>query len=409
MLSDKAESTLAPVTEQERIREIDMLRGFALLGVLVVNTQMFNDTLMSFPVNPFNYAEAMNRWVAVVIQIFATGKFYTMFSFLFGLGFYIFMERADRKGLNAARLFKRRLLLLLVFGMAHMLLFWYGDILTSYALTGFLLLLFRNKSIRSLRNWVIGLLLFSTIFMAGIMTLQVMAENQMSADQEVLISNASALQEVINIYQEGSYSQIVSFRLRHEIPMVLISFIFWIPKILGLFLAGYCAGKLGFFERLAENKKTIHRMFVWGGAIGWSATVLYLITSSSLIYESNYLFIFAGEIAKEVATVSLCLFYMTALLKLHQNGRMDVFLMKFEKVGRLALTHYITQSVFLTLIFYGYGLGLMHRINLLQGLLISVFIYAVQMLLSPLIIKQFKTGPMEKLWRKGTYASQIKR
>ncbi|ACB84336.1 DUF418 domain-containing protein [Natranaerobius thermophilus] len=148
-------SAHTPISEKNRISEIDIIRGVALFGVLLVNVVAFNFTLPAHlqgvtPLtNPLHLGSAIDRLSAVFIQLFAEGKFYTIFSFLFGLGFYIFISRAEEKGLDSRKLFKRRMLALLGFGILHLILVWYGDILHVYALGGFLLVLFRNKSERS--------------------------------------------------------------------------------------------------------------------------------------------------------------------------------------------------------------------------------------------------------------------
>ena len=162
-----ATQLLKPVSAGERIRELDIVRGFALFGVLLVNIVMFNSTTYAEVTTNSVQQGFPDRLTAFIVQVFAVGNFYTIFSFLFGLGFYVFMERAEDKGLSAEQFFKRRALFLVLFGVLHYVLVWRGDVLHAYGVIGLLLLRFRSKSLKSLGKWIIVLLLLSTIALSG--------------------------------------------------------------------------------------------------------------------------------------------------------------------------------------------------------------------------------------------------
>jgi uncharacterized protein len=399
MQSGMTGEKLAPVSETERIREIDMLRGFALFGVLLVNTQMFNDTLMSFPSSPFNYTDSVNQWTALAIQIFATGKFYTIFSFLFGLGFFMFMQRLEAKGLKPEPVFRRRLFFLLLFGLLHMFFFWYGDILTSYAITGFILMAFYRQNPVQIKRWIIVLLTISTLMFSAILTMQYAASGTAG-------SNHAFAEETVRLYQQGTLLETIRFRLQVEAMIVFANLVFWIPKILSLFLAGVYAGKIGLFINLKQKKPFIRTAWIRSGLIGWTLTAYYVAHGLGFDPFNPIAARFMAEASKEISTVALCLFYITSLLLLWQHSAWRKLLSAFEGVGRLALTHYLTQSLILSLIFYGHGLGLMHRIPLWQGVIISIVIYTIQVIISQIYMKHFHQGPMEALWRKGTYGKK---
>ena len=399
MQSGMTGEKLAPVSETERIREIDMLRGFALFGVLLVNTQMFNDTLMSFPSSPFDYAESVNQWTALAIQIFATGKFYTIFSFLFGLGFFMFMERLEAKGLQPEPVFRRRLFFLLLFGLLHMTFFWYGDILTSYAVTGFILMAFYRQNPAQIKKWIVILLVISTLLFSAILTMQYAASGPAG-------SNTAFAEETVRLYQQGNLLETMRFRLQVETMIVFANLVFWIPKILGLFLAGVYAGKIGLFKDLRQKKPFIQTVWIRSGVTGWALTAYYVAHGLGFDPLNPVAARFIAEASKEISTVALCLFYITSLLLLWQRPAWRNLLSVFEGVGRLALTHYLSQSLILSLIFYGHGLGLIHRIPLWQGVIISVAIYMIQVIISQIYLNHFRQGPMEALWRKGTYAKK---
>nr|WP_071393393.1 heparan-alpha-glucosaminide N-acetyltransferase domain-containing protein [Bacillus tuaregi] len=145
-----------PISSQERILTIDIIRGFALLGIFLVNMPAFHSPALMVSAPEYN---GMDYWLDLLFQMFVQTKFYTIFSFLFGLGFYIFMSRAEQKGLRINRLFSRRLFALLLFGALHLVLLWYGDILHTYAIAGFLLLLFYKRKPKTLLIWAFSLLI----------------------------------------------------------------------------------------------------------------------------------------------------------------------------------------------------------------------------------------------------------
>ncbi len=156
------EKAITPVQSGERINEVEMIRGVALLGILMVNMALFKSPFFDLRL-PSNYPEGIERISAYFIQLFFTGNFYAIFSFLFGLGFYIFMDRTTQKGLELKPLYRRRLFALMVFGLLHITLFWSGDILFNYALVGFILMVFRNKPLEAIKKWIIGLFIASFI------------------------------------------------------------------------------------------------------------------------------------------------------------------------------------------------------------------------------------------------------
>lgn len=394
-----------PSSEKERIESIDMLRGFALFGVLLVNTQMFNDTLHTFSGNPFSY-EGTDQLVAVLIQIFATGKFYTLFSFLFGLGFYLFTQRLAEKGVEPLPLFCRRLFYLMIFGLLHMIFFWYGDILTGYAIGGFVLMLFYHQPARRIRAWSVVILTASMLLLAWLVSAPAMNPGLMTPQAYEVYQQS--LQRYVTQYREGSYLATVLFRLQREIPLVFMNFVVWVPKLVGIFLAGFYAGKIQLFEKSGQHISRLKRIRFASGIFGLLLTSLYLWIGStrgvamSTIMSQRQVY-FVAEMSKELATVVVALFYLSFLMLLWQNTVWQIRLSVLVPMGRMAFTHYLTQSLLLTTIFYGHGLGLMHQVSLAQGVAITLVIYVIQVVISHYWLQRFPQGPMEALWRRGTY------
>ena len=399
---------VTPSSEKERIDSIDMLRGFALFGVLLVNTQMFNDTLHTFSGNPFSY-EGTDQTVALLIQIFATGKFYTLFSFLFGLGFYLFTYRLAEKGIDPLPVFRRRLFYLFVFGLFHMIFFWYGDILTGYTIGGFVLMLFYRQPARQVRAWSLAILTASMILLAWLVSAPTMNPGLMTPQAYEVYQQS--LQRYVTQYREGSYPATVIFRMQREIPLVFMNFLVWIPKLVGIFLAGFYAGKIHFFEKSSQYINRLKVARVVSGLLGLLLTGLYLWVGStrggaltSIMSQRQAYFV--AELSKELATVMVALFYLSFLMLLWHNPAWQKKLSVLVPMGRMAFTHYLAQSLVLTTIFYGHGLGLMHKISLAQGVAITLVIYVIQVVLSHYFLQRFRQGPMEALWRRGTYGGK---
>jgi len=236
-----------PVQPAERISEIDIVRGIALFGILMVNMSFFKiPVMMDRSISAFS--PGLDQVVAWLIQLLFTGKFYAIFSFLFGLGFYIFMERTLAKGLELIPLYRRRLLVLLAIGAIHLFLLWSGDILFTYALVGFILLGFRQKSLQALKRWIIGLFIV-TLFLQGLFGFvqglgEVMAGEQYDQMMGEMINAAVA------VYSTGNYAELLIYRLVNEVPYIIISLFVWIPAVLGFFLCGLYVGKKGIFKDL---------------------------------------------------------------------------------------------------------------------------------------------------------------
>ncbi|MFZ5351883.1 MAG: DUF418 domain-containing protein [Bacillota bacterium] len=406
---------IKPTSRPERIKELDIIRGFALFGVLLVNTAMFNTTLMSKSAmgapltNPWNVGVFSDKLAALFIQLFGEGKFYTIFSFLFGLGFCIFMERAEAKGCSSKKLFRRRSFFLLLFGVLNFSLVWYGDILHVYGIVGFLLMLFINRSTKTIRNWIIGLLIFSTVIFFGFILLNSLGSAllppQMLEAQEASVK--AMAEKSVEIYQDGSFLDIVGYRLSFESIFILMNLVFLMPKILGMFLIGLYVGKRKIFSDIEGNMELIRKTWRIGGVVGIIATLTYALIQSEVIPFNQILSAPIITFFKEIATVSLSLFYITSLIQLSRKDSFKKLLSPLSYMGQMALTNYLVQCITLSLIFYGHGLGLVYRIGVSLGVLITLAIYIAQIFISKIWLSKFKYGPFEWVWRYLTYKGVV--
>ena len=391
----------APVQAAERISEIDIVRGIALFGILMVNMAFYK-----YPVyvvrTPTEYAAGAEQLGAWLIQLFFTGNFYAIFSFLFGLGFYIFMDRTLKKGFELAPLYRRRLFGLMFFGLVHLLLFWSGDILFTYSLGGFFLLMFRNKSLVSIRRWIIGLFIFSLLLYSLFEFLNRISEVFMPEEYDAIIGQLIAAGMVA--YREYGFLELAAFRIMVEVPYVAISLVAWIPAVLGFFLCGLYVGKLKVFENLPAHRNLLLKARNAGLTVGLVLLLCYVVVEIGLVtlpYLTHHILLSALNYA---ASIFLFPAYIALILLAVQGGGFcSKFLAPVAYAGRMALTNYLSQTLICVFLFYGFGLGFYARVSVINGILITLAIFLVQVAWSNIWLRHFKYGPMEWVWRILTY------
>lgn len=393
--------TMTPVRPDERIAVLDVLRGLALFGILLVNMELFH--------SPAVYADLLKEqlwthpadvFAAGLVSFLAQGKFYTIFSFLFGFGFYVFMRRAERKTPNPERLFYRRITVLLVFGILHILFLWWGDILTWYALAGFLLPAFYRAKPRTLLVWA-----FSLLSVLSVLTLLLVL--LLSGEGTETSWTDSLYRDLMNAswqaYGEGGYGD--SFRQRMtDVGFLLFnSILSTLFFVLPMFLFGMYAAKKGWLSDLNRHAGMIRRIWLVALGIGIVFTGLKEWSDRQIDPNATTVHDFWNTLGMTVGDVSLCFFYIASVLLLFRkapDGKAWNFL---GSAGRMALTLYLTQTVVCTTLFYGYGFGLYGQIGPAVGVLIAVMLYALQLLFSRWWMTRHAYGPMEWLWRRLTY------
>ncbi len=390
----------APVQPAERINEIDIVRGIALFGILIVNMSFFKIPVMMDRM-PSSFSPGLDQVVAWLIQLLFTGKFYAIFSFLFGLGFYIFMERTLDKGLELVPLYRRRLMVLLAIGAIHLFLIWSGDILFTYALTGFLLLAFRRKNEQQVKRWIIGLFI-ATLVLQGLFGFvqgfgEVMAGENYGQMMDEMISAA------VLVYSTGSYLELLAFRLINEVPYIIISLFVWIPAVLAFFLCGLYAGRKGIFKDLKGNRPLFVKICAVGFPVGALFLFLYILFETALLPVGTAARPALLMMTNYLASLFIFPAYVSLVLLSLQTDRCRRILAPVAAAGRMALTNYLTQTLILITLFYGFGFGLFFRVSLAQGLLITIVLYLIQVVWSNIWFKKFKYGPLEWLWRGLTY------
>jgi uncharacterized protein len=371
-----------------RVDAIDAVRGVALFGVLVVNL------LTAFRVSLFQHyfgkmpdTGPLDRAVDGFMALAIESKAFTLFSFLFGLGLGIQRGSAARAGRAFVPQALRRLVFLLVVGAAHLFLVWNGDILTEYAVLGLVALpLVAWASDRTLLGLGAALLVFYAI------PLRFSLPWFATGELERHIAGAA------EAYGRGGFAEVLAFRV-HEVKFIATLLVRAAPRTLGLILLGAYIGRSKTLVRtLPRRRALLGNLAVWGLLVGAFATVLGKMPASRARLG------FYAEAADLVAVLALALLY-AALVARALRGGWGRAVRHLSPLGRMAFTNYLTQSVVLGFVFYGYGLGLFNQLGSAAALLMAVALYALQAVFSALWLRRFRYGPLEWLWRSATYRS----
>ncbi|MDX1454201.1 MAG: DUF418 domain-containing protein [Gammaproteobacteria bacterium] len=432
--STDQQTGLAPVSASERIQTIDVLRGFALLGILLVNMHFFYKPIMeAFNVDA-DALSPLGYGVEWFIGFFAQGKFYPLFSFLFGLGFAVQLTRAEARGGPFKRTYALRIFILLVIGVLHGTLIWAGDILTMYAIMGFvMLLLFMFKRLlelpfkrkdgtrRRIPFWIV--LLFAALFFAlplqmfsfwvgSVQEAQALQEAgaELTPQQQEFIKQIEQQQQYTSpeaqeqaryAYGEGSWLEATKQRSQDFALMLSgLPLAGWF--VLCMFLIGAVFGRLNLIGRASEFKGLFVTLLVLGVAVGmplsWQYTGLYFETNlmkpGPEMLKANQLNMFAG--------LFMSLMFVAAITLLMQTGA-SKWLGKLAPMGRMALTNYLLQSFISTFVFYGYGLGFFGQIGPVTAFIYAIVFWSLQIPLSIWWMNRYAFGPVEWLWRTLTY------
>jgi uncharacterized protein len=356
----------AAVAPEARLASIDVLRGLALFGVLVVNLEMEFRVPLFAQFLPGPPLPAFERWTDALIQTLLNQKAIALFSLLFGVGLAIQHERLA--GPDRTRLLVRRMLALLGFGLIHMLLIWNGDILTEYAIAGLIVLPMLGLGVPVLAA-AVAVLLVLFLMLPGLNLVPF-------PDPAALRTLVTAAAEA---YGRGGWREIAAFRIE-ELPAIATLHAFIFPRTLALMLLGVMLWRLGFFKA------------------GWSRSPAAWATATVLIGLGLVLTLARTGLAS-LAPVVMALGYATLAIAAMAEPAVLARLGWVAALGRMAFTNYVMQSVVLGLVFYGYGLGLFGRVGLVAGLGIAMVLYAAQLAASRLWLRRFRWGPLEWLWR----------
>jgi len=406
----RATAAAAPVSGPDRIDVLDVIRGVAVFGILLMNIVPLSGALMfNLEGDPSALPGArFDRSAEFLLEFVAHAKFYSLFSLLFGVGFAMFLERADARGAGGVRLFRRRLTGLLLIGLIHTTFIWFGDILNVYALLGFFLIPFRRASHRTLL--IAGTALCaSPIVIYGAALLVRLALGGSAATPPAAEGGLPPfLVDAIRAFGGGSYLDVVKgnviFTLAGWIRRIVTMFL---PRMLGMFLFGVWAHRVGVFRDADRHHGLLTRVCVWSLVFGAPASALGAWMGDQGVQFVPDLRGFLWTILMCVGSAGLCFFYASALTLLYQRPPWRTRLRVLAPVGSTALSNYLLQSVFAIVIFYGIGFDLYGRVSLVIAVVIGCAIYAVQIVLSTFWVRRAAYGPVEWLWRQFTYGRRF--
>lgn len=394
-----------PVESGGRIASLDVLRGFALLGILVMNIQIFSMPEAAYQ-NPTAFGDltGINLGVWTFAHVFFSQKFLSLFSMLFGAGVCLFADRIEARGGRPAKWHYRRMGWLLAFGLAHAYLLWAGDILVIYAICGFLVVLFRRRRPRTLLIAGLASLAVTSLFTVLIGSALLVPGVPEDAHAEVergWAPNAAYLDAEIAAYR-GGWSEQQPRRAEQALGVhlgMLPFFALWFCG--GLMLIGmalYKGGVLG----AARDDRFYRRLVVIGLLTGLPLVVLgiWWNFAGGWAWQRSMLF---GTLFNAWGCIPVALAYLGLVMLAVRRGFLPALQARLAAVGRMAFTNYLLQTVLCTTIFYGHGLGLFASVERYQQLLIALAVWALQLWLSPIWMRRYAYGPLEWLWRTLTY------
>lgn len=404
-------STLSPVRSAEREAFMDVLRGFAVLGIFIANLNGFSWYQESPATGPFLLPEADHKML-FLHHMFIEGKFYSIFSLLFGWGIALQFKRAAANGINALPTVRRRLLFMLLFGFIHVMI-WPGDIVFFYALLGFLLLPLRKLSDKTLLITGIALVLSPILLYAAKSHWQwlnapagFLFDTGGKLDKHLLNADFSTDAGIAAYLKEASWwdalkANVSGFFYRYG----YLFFVSRVPKVLGMFLIGYALGRSGFYNNITKHKKTLYIIIAVGLLVGLPAN--YYLARYMTYYMQDYWMLKQNGLYQTIAyalgVAPLAMAYVAIFMLAYQSAAGKKILGVFAPVGKMAFSNYLFQTLVGSVVFLGAGFGYIGEVGPVYYTIFGVLVFIVQVLLSRLWLSYFNYGPVEWLWRSATY------
>ena len=371
---------------KQRIFSIDALRGFSLLGILLMNILTF-----AYPyqiINPFEFFQHQDGAWFKISSLFIIASFYPIFAFLFGYGLSIMYQNSLDKGLNYYPMITRRLLFLLLLGIIHGVFIFYGDILSTYALLGLIAIIFvRLKPQYTLVALSIGIGIFVLLYLLPMILLK-------DVTQIESFVGLQELERVNNILSSADYVSIIGFNLKYFGMNIANAILVGPFSILPIMLFGIYAHQINWFNKIKQHKNLYMVIGVVVLILGLAIKMIQIVLEGSVTSQ-----LMSQMIGGPIVALSYIMFFVI----LCEDQTVRKILTPLQSIGKLSLTTYISQSIICILIFYGVGLNYYGKLPVLTIYIIGIVIYCVQLIVSYLYLLKFKQGPLEKLWRKVTY------
>ena len=396
-------SKYSPIAPGQRIISIDVLRGFAVLGILIMNIQVFSMIFSAYD-NPTAYGDftGINKWIWMLSHIIADQKFMTIFSILFGAGIILMTNNLENKRLPSTGLHYRRMMWLLIFGLLHAYLLWFGDILVNYALVGMLAFLFRKKSIKTLL--IVGISLLIIPFLLSIFfnwSMPYWPEESVQHTLKQWQPDKEIIEQNLLIYRSNWIGQMEN---RISLAITIQTFVFFMYslwRVWGLMLIGMALYKLKVLTASRSSKYYITYLII-GFLIGYFLVITGMIKNFNAGFTMEYS-MFGGKLYNYWGSIFVSFGYIGLIMLFCKSNLFSGFKKLLAAVGRMAFTNYILQTLICTIIFYGHGFGFYGKVDR-GGLILIVFgVWVLLVMFSYFWLKYFRYGPLEWLWRSLSY------
>ncbi|MEH6934792.1 DUF418 domain-containing protein [Bacillus sp. JJ783] len=374
----------------QRVEAVDAIRGFALFGILLVNMTLiqFGVFASEKPTYIFGPLDEGANWF---IQFFGTHNFMSLFSFLFGLSIILLQKSIIVKGKKFFPTYIRRIIILLLLGYIHGTFVWEGDILFAYGVIGIFLMMFINRKPKTLLIW-------ASILLALIMLASYQSESTSNPYDDL----APYTEKEHKVHETGSYMDHVNFRLTENpfdymgingvFGLVFIS-VFAIIFMSPLFLLGMYVGKKGWLFEVNQHIPAVKKIWLITGIFSFTIKILAIFVKHPILIM----------LQDSLTPVTMTFFYGSTIILLFHYKKVAHLLTYMANMGKMSVSNYLAQSIITTTIFYAYGFGLYGKIGYFFGILLTIGIYTIQLFVSTYWLQKYRMGPVEYVWRLGTY------
>ncbi|QWH53169.1 DUF418 domain-containing protein [Bacillus mycoides] len=374
----------------QRVEFVDAIRGFALFGILLVNITLIQFGLFANekPTYIFGKLDESANWF---IQFFGTQNFISLFSFLFGLSIILLQKSIIAKGKKFFPTYIRRISILLLLGYIHGTFVWEGDILFAYGIVGIFLMMFINRKPKTLLIW-------ASILLALIMFASYQSEPTSNTFNDV----APYIEKEHKVHETGSYMDHINFRLTENpfdymgingiFGLVILS-IFALIFMSPLFLFGMYVGKKGWLFEIDKHIPAVKKIWLITGIFSFTIKILTMFVKHPILIM----------LQDSLTPVTMTFFYGSTIILLFHYKKVARLLTYMANMGKMSVSNYLAQSIIATTIFYAYGFGLYGKIGYFFGILLTIGIYTIQLFVSTYWLQKYRMGPVEYVWRLGTY------
>jgi uncharacterized protein len=397
---------MEPTAARERIVLLDVLRGFAVFGMFTVNMTADLPWGSAFREQPLDIADGT---VMIVVDLLTNGKFMTIFSFLFGVGFFLQLERARDRGVPFLATGLRRLVVLFFIAALAIVAGLDANILIDYSIFGLLLLLFSRRSARFLLVAVVVCFVIQVVSYNIVDLSDLSGSTTEQSDRAEPVDNGSrpgalAENERDRVYREGSFKEIASYRASGLLEYVLSwKQRLWDAEILGLMLLGCYVCRRGVLRSPAARMKMARTALPWLLSVGVAGMVISVWLHHFAGVDSDVLTLIGNLAFWPIGAPALGLGYVAIITLLLEKDACRRVLLPFAPVGRLALTNYLFHGFVIAAFTYQWGLGLYGEMGPFWGLMAVFAIFPLMIIASSWWIRRFQFGPFEWLWRTLTY------